>query len=1624
MSEKVVVTGTPQLTLNIGGASKTASYTSGSGTKNLVFEYTVATGDVDTDGIEIAANQLKLNGGTIKDYVDRTATLTHTAIATQSSHKVNAAPPTVSSVKLTSTAGNHNNTYKKDDTIQATVTFSKNVNVTGTPQLTLKVGTANKTANYASGSGTRKLVFAYTVASGDTDTDGIEIAANQLSLNSGTIKDGNGNPATLTHAAVAANYYHKVDGVVPTISSVSVTSTAGTDNTYKIGNKIQVTVQVSETVSVTGTPQLTLKVGASNKTANFTTVNSSGIVFEYTVAAGDTDTDGIEIAANQLSLNGGVIKDSVGNAATLTHTAVAMQSSHKVDGIAPTVSSIAVSSAAGPDNHYKAGDKIQVQVTFSENVTVTGTPQLTLAIGDADRAANYESGTGTTELGFAYTVASGDTDTDGIEIAANQLSLNSGTLKDSVGNAATLTHTALGAQTSHKVDTTAPTISTIVITSTAPNNTYKAGDVIQVTATFSEVVNIGNITQDPTWTPPQLTLTIGDVDKTANYFIGNGSTTFIFEYTVASGDNDTNGISLAANQLSLNSSTLEDIAGNPATLTHSAYESHPLHKVDTTVPTIAENGISITSTTATSINDTYKIGDTIQATVKFSENVWVTDTPQLTLKVGPADRAADYISGAGTANLIFRYTVAAGDADTDGISLAANQLSLNGGTIKDIAGNPATLTHLALDAQVYHKVDGGIPTIPANGIAITSTPTTQNTYTTDETIQVTLTFSEPMTVTGTPQLTVKIGTDDKTANWTSGSGTANLVFAYTVAAGDEDTDGIEIQTDQLSLNGGTIKDVAGNPAVLTHPALPTQPDHKVEALAPTISMGGIDPITSTARRYSTYQEDETIEITLTFSEPVYVTGTPQFTLKIGTADRAANYTGGTGTAKLAFAYKVTTGDEDTDGIGFEANQLTLPDTTVTITDLFGNPAILTHPLFPVHPLHKVDAVLPHVQPNGIAITSSVGSDNIYTEDEKVEVTLTFNEAVTVINTPHLTLNIGGANKTAEYMTGTGTAKLMFEYTIDTGDEDTDGIEIQADTLSMNNGTIRDIVGNTATLTHTALPPQPDHKVDALRPRLNTDALAVTSTSGNNYYRQGAALQVTATFNEPVTVTGPPTLGITIGMSNRSATYQRGSGTTKLVFEYTVANGDLDTDGISILANQITVPMGATLRDTAGNPADVTHPALDTQPAHKVDGVVPTVAPKGLAITSTPTSNDTYTRGETIQVTVTFTENVAVTNIPQVTLKIDANDRTADYKSGTGTKYLIFEYTVGSNDTDIDGIEIKANTLSANNGTIKDVGGNPATLTHAALTPRPAHQVDGTTATSTATAQSEARAATAQSEQQPRKSTEQQTQKSVLRISGLAITSTAKTYKANDKIQVTVSFSESVTVTGTPQLTLKIGNGNKKANWTSGSPGTALVFAYTVASGDTDTDGIGIEANQLALNGGTITDVAGNAATLTHTALRISKSSQGAALAQVHGSRTKCVRRCSALPRCPASLPVPRGRGIPQQCPTNGIRISSTAPSTGFYKKDNKIQVQVSFSEKCERVWHPTGDVEHRRRRIRQRVIRVGSGTSDTLVFAYTVVTGDTDTNGVSIHALSGTIDRCCGQRCDPDGCHTHRSSRP
>ena len=88
-------------------------------------------------------------------------------------------------------------------------------------------------------------------------------------------------------------------------------------------------------------------------------------------------------------------------------------------------------------------------------------------------------------------------------------------------------------------------------------------------------------------------------------------------------------------------------------------------------------------------------GGTIGIAVNFNEKVTVTGSPQLTLTNDTPARnltltlqsPVSGVSGSGTNRLLFKKVIAADAADlnaTDVLSLGANVLALNGGTIKDI----------------------------------------------------------------------------------------------------------------------------------------------------------------------------------------------------------------------------------------------------------------------------------------------------------------------------------------------------------------------------------------------------------------------------------------------------------------------------------------------------------------------------------------------------------------------------------------------------------------------------------------------------------------------------------------------------------------------------------------------------------------------------------------------------------------------------------------------------------------------------------------------------------------------------------------------------------------------------
>lgn len=123
----------------------------------------------------------------------------------------------------------------------------------------------------------------------------------------------------------------------------------------------------------------------------------------------------------------------------------------------PVILSVAITGATGAQNGYvNAGDVVTSTVTFSEAVTVTGSPQLALNIGGTTVQATYNNGSGTSALTFNYTILAGQTDTNGISIGANALSLNGGTIVDANSNTAIITSSAISDNSSYKVDTTAP----------------------------------------------------------------------------------------------------------------------------------------------------------------------------------------------------------------------------------------------------------------------------------------------------------------------------------------------------------------------------------------------------------------------------------------------------------------------------------------------------------------------------------------------------------------------------------------------------------------------------------------------------------------------------------------------------------------------------------------------------------------------------------------------------------------------------------------------------------------------------------------------------------------------------------------------------------------------------------------------------------------------------------------------------------------------------------------------------------------------------------------------------------------------------------------------------------------
>ena len=108
----------------------------------------------------------------------------------------------------------------------------------------------------------------------------------------------------------------------------------------------------------------------------------------------------------------------------------------------------------------------------------------------------------------------------------------------------------------------------------------------------------------------------------------------------------------------------------------------------------------------------------------------------------------------------------------------------------------------------------------------------------------------------------------------------------------------------------------------------------------------------------------------------------------------------------------------------------------------------------------------------------------------------------------------------------------------------------------------------------------------------TEVEWITTTADKS---AGFTLSVRVRYNEPVTVTGSPTLAVTNGNQGSGSgrgphtlVYASGTGTNELTFSLAIAAANAATnedDVLSIGAQNILKPGGATIKDTAGTASD-------------------------------------------------------------------------------------------------------------------------------------------------------------------------------------------------------------------------------------------------------------------------------------------------------------------------------------------------------------------------------------------------------------------------------------------------------
>ena len=507
-----------------------------------------------------------------------------------------------------------------------------------------------------------------------------------------------------------------------TFTGITAGSTTIATPTVSLTNPVFSGNQTNVTISGTG---------AANATVNYTITGTSGSV------------SGTGAIASDGTINIGVIDVSSLPDGDLTLSATLSFNSY---------SSSAATATSSTDTQAPS-----MATNLSITNPIHSSNQTTIALsgnGEANSTANWTISNGAFSVSGTSTVSGGGT------FSANTInvsSLSDGTLTLSVTLTDTAGNTNSAATTTTNKDTTAPTLTTVAISSSNANNSFaRVGDTVNLIFTSSEsvqtpVVSIAGHLVSPTNTS------------------GNN---WLASYTLTSQDTE-EVISFEVN--------FTDTVGN-AGVTVTSTTNSSFVTFDQTAPTLS----STTVTTSNSNPSFAKVGDVITVSITTSEAV---QTPIINIAGQTATVTGSGTTWSGT------YTV----ASTDPEGLISYTISYG-----DLAGN--TGSPLSTNSSI--TLDKTTPTL--SGINVSSNNPNSSFAKTGDTV--TLTFTSDETIQ-TPAITIAGQTATVTGSGTSWSATYNMQSS--------DTEGLIAYSINFQDQAGNSGTSSANSSVAFDKTVPT-----------------------------------------------------------------------------------------------------------------------------------------------------------------------------------------------------------------------------------------------------------------------------------------------------------------------------------------------------------------------------------------------------------------------------------------------------------------------------------------------------------------------------------------------------------------------------------------------------------------------------------------------------------------------------------------------------------------------------------------------------------------------------------------------------------------------------------